>query len=235
MTYPIPGESVYIPYGKSGSMWSHCGWHTGVDFAADYGTTIYAPIDGQVRHRNYGSSFGSHQFVLSPDPDQPFGDGEVFFAHTYDRPPDGKYVLIGEPLAHVGEEGNADGPHLHLEYHPETKDQWCHIYCANPQVILDHVGGAPPSTGNVVYLEKLHYGQQDSDSVRHLQEVLNGHPLTGGETLPISGNYLDETDEEVRLCQVQHGYGNDPAGHSYVGPSQADHLFAGKGYTIVYS
>lgn len=233
--YPIPGNGVDTAYGKSGSMWSHCGWHTGVDFTAAYGTPIYAPIAGQVRHRNYGSSFGNHQFAISPDPGQPFAEGEVFFAHTYDRPADGIYVNIGDFLAHVGEEGNATGPHLHFEYHPEVKNQWCHIYVANPQVVLDHQGGGapPPPGGGTVYLSKLHYGQYDSDSVGFLQTVLNGHPLSGGETLPISKNYLDETDEEVRLCQVQHGFGNDPVNQSYVGPSQAEHLFGGKGYTIV--
>lgn len=78
-----------------------------------------------------------------------------------------------------------------------------------------------------VYLSKLAYGQQDSDSVKRLQMHLNAHPLEGGQNLPISGNYLDETDEEVRLCQQQHGYGSDPVGGSSVGPKQAAHLIAG--------
>lgn len=232
--YPIPGNGVDTAYGKSGDLWS-CGFHTGVDFAAPYGTLIVAPIAGQIRHRNYGSALGNHQFAISPDPGQPFGDGEVFFAHTYDRLPDGTYVGIGEGIAHVGEEGNATGPHLHLEYHPQEKNSWGCSVCANPQVVLDHGGGSSPAPpGATVYLEKLHYGQHDSDSVRHLQTVLNGHPLAGGEELPITGNYLEQTDEEVRLCQAQHGFGNDPPLQSFVGPSQAEHLFAGKGYTIVY-
>ena len=78
-----------------------------------------------------------------------------------------------------------------------------------------------------VYLSKLVYGQQDSDSVRRLQLHLNAHPLDGGQTLPIVGNYGPDTDNEVRLCQVQHGYGADPAGSSSVGPNQAKHLFTG--------
>lgn len=93
-------------------------------------------------------------------------------------------------------------------------------------------GDYPKPSGKTVYLDKLHYGQKDSDSVWHLQNVLNGHKLSGGQTLPTTGNYLDETDEEVRLCQQQHGYGNDPAKKSFVGEKQANHLFGGKGYTI---
>ena len=84
-----------------------------------------------------------------------------------------------------------------------------------------------------VYLSKLVYGQRDSDSVRRLQGALNGHPLNGGQQLPVTGNYLDDTDHEVRLCQAQHGFGSDPAGASSVGPQQAEHLFAGTGNTIV--
>lgn len=84
-----------------------------------------------------------------------------------------------------------------------------------------------------VYLSKLKYGQEDSDSVKRLQAALNAHPLSGGEELPITGNYYNETDEEVRLCQQQHGYGNDPVGESYVGKGQADHLFAGTGCNII--
>lgn len=88
------------------------------------------------------------------------------------------------------------------------------------------VGESSMSHGDV-YLSKLVYGQQDSDSVKRLQMHLNDHPLTGGETLPITGNYGEQTDEEVRLCQTQHGYGNDPVNGSSVGPKQAAHLFTG--------
>lgn len=85
----------------------------------------------------------------------------------------------------------------------------------------------------LVYLSKLKYGQQDSDSVRRLQMHLNDHPLDGGENLPIVGNYGDQTDEEVRLCQAQHGFGSDPVGNSSVGPQQAEHLFKNCGCAIV--
>jgi murein DD-endopeptidase MepM/ murein hydrolase activator NlpD len=94
-------------------------------------------------------------------------------------------------------------------------------------------GDYPPPTSKTVYLNKLHYGQADSDSVWYLQDVLNRHSLAGGSTLPLTGGYFDQTDHEVILCQQQHGFGNDAPGTSYVGPSQADHLFAGSGLTVV--
>jgi len=84
-----------------------------------------------------------------------------------------------------------------------------------------------------VYLSKLHYGQEDSDSVWYLQDVLNRHSLSGGQTLPLTGNFFGETDEEVRLCQGQHLPPADAAGTSFVGSKQAEHLFAGSGLTVI--
>lgn len=94
-----------------------------------------------------------------------------------------------------------------------------------------------PWAAGPVYLSKLRYGQGNSDSVRRLQYVLNRHKLVGGQTLPVTGNYLRETDEEVRLCQQQHGrsWGEGAADRplrSNVGPRQAAHLF-GSAYTII--
>lgn len=91
----------------------------------------------------------------------------------------------------------------------------------------------PPGTvfrGGSVYLEKLRYGQRDSDSVRNLQTVLRAH---GSPSLPVTGNYLDMTDAAVRACQTRHGYGGDPARKSFVGPRQAAHLFPRPPYVII--
>lgn len=153
MASPIPGCPVSTPYGKRGSYWS-CnedsngnGVHTGVDFAASSGTDVFAPIDGQIRHRSYGSAFGNHQFAISPDPGEPFGDGEVFFAHMTSRPADGVYVKVGDYLGNVGAEGNASGPHLHMEYHATSKNSWSCSVHDDPQPILDW-STAPPNPPN---------------------------------------------------------------------------------------
>jgi hypothetical protein len=129
-----------------------------------------------------------------------------------------------------------------MEYHPHSKGAWnCSVH-ANPQPVIDWQppssggGGSssyPKPTSKKVYLSKLKYGQKDSDSVWYLQDALNDHTLEGGQELPLTGNYLEETDEEVRLCQKQHGYGSDPDNKSFVGKKQAEHLFKGRGLTIV--
>lgn len=140
---PVPGHGVSTPYGKRGKYWS-CrknsageGIHTGADFAAPQGTQIVAPISGQIRWRSYGSAFGNHQFAISPDPGQPFADGEVFFAHTTTRPANGSYVKAGDKIAKVGSEGNVTGAHLHMEYMPKTKGKWTCDVQANPQPVID--------------------------------------------------------------------------------------------------
>lgn len=81
------------------------------------------------------------------------------------------------------------------------------------------IPGLPPAAR--VNLSQLHYGQRGSDSVVQLQRALNAHLRL---SLPLSGNYLDQTDAAVRRCQQAHGYGSDPARKSFVGPSQARHL-----------
>lgn len=152
MAAPIPGVGVSTPYGKRGPYWS-CnensdgGVHTGVDYACPSGTDVLAPIPGQIRHRNYGSAFGSHQFAISPDPGEPFGDGEVFFAHMTSRPGDGVQVEVGDYLGNVGAEGNVSGPHLHMEYHADTKGQWSCSTHDDPQPVLDYAG-TPAGPGN---------------------------------------------------------------------------------------
>ena len=83
---------------------------------------------------------------------------------------------------------------------------------------------APAASSSPVTLADLKYGKRNSASVRRLQKALNAHKMPGGNNLPITGNYLDQTDAEVRLCQKLHGYGNDAKGRSFVGPRQAKHL-----------
>lgn len=93
--------------------------------------------------------------------------------------------------------------------------------------------GAPAISHGLVYLDKLHYGQEDSDSVRRLQMHLNAHPLDGGHEIAVDGNYGSQTDAEVILCQQQHLPPADQPGESFVGPTQAAHLFVNCGCSVV--
>ncbi len=83
---------------------------------------------------------------------------------------------------------------------------------------------APTASSSSVTLADLKYGKRNSASVKRLQRALNAHKMPGGNNLPATGNYLGQTDAEVRLCQKLHGYGSDAKGRSFVGPRQAKHL-----------
>lgn len=94
---------------------------------------------------------------------------------------------------------------------------------------------APSIEHGPVYLDKLVYGQRDSDSVKRLQLHLNGHSLEppGHIMLPITGNFLQDTETVVRADQDQHFSGADPVGYTFVGPQQAAHLFTGCACEII--
>lgn len=239
MAWPLkaPHNRVTTPWGKRGTSWG-CdkdaqgrGVHTGADLAAPKGTPIFAPIAGQIRHRDYGAAFGPYQFAISPDADQPFGDGEVFIAHGLSRLPDGARVEIGQQISQVGDLGNATGPHVHLEYRPLTKNQWACRGHANPQPIFGYQSGedvVPAHTENI-YSEKLGYGEptngdESSETVKELQSLLS---------IPITGRYDDATDVAVRKWQWEVcGDTADPAGQSYLGEAQRERMFAMPPYTI---
>jgi peptidoglycan hydrolase-like protein with peptidoglycan-binding domain len=73
-----------------------------------------------------------------------------------------------------------------------------------------------------VFQDRLVPGQDDSDSVRRLQRVLNEWSFVGGQELPITGFYGPDTQHEVALFQEQI-CGDPPDGA--IGPKQTDVLF----------
>jgi murein DD-endopeptidase MepM/ murein hydrolase activator NlpD len=249
MAYPTSDHTVDTPYGRRGHNWS-CnenssgGIHTGDDFAVASNTPLYAAIAGTIRHRQYGSWAGDRQFAISPSAGQPFEAGEVFYAHGNERLADGTEVQVGDYVGKSGARGNVTGPHLHFEFHPNEKNSWyCGVH-ANPSAVYGTSGGGgggdsgseyPTPTSNKVYVSKLVQGQMASDSVWYLQRSLNqnGNPPEGA-SLPLTGNFLDQTAAAVKGCQQAHGFGDDPMGSVYVGPSQAAHLFDGWGLEIIY-
>jgi hypothetical protein len=243
MGWPLPGQyKVTTPYGKRGSYWS-CdenssgdGIHTGVDFGCPSNTPLYATIAGTIRHRNYGSAFGDRQFAISPSDGQPFAAGEVFYAHGNERLSDGTEVRVGDYVGRSGDRGNTSGPHLHYEFHPNTKGSWNCGVIADPAPTLGAASGGSYVTSHV-YRSKCGFGEptngdESSDTVRELQEVLNHTTLAGGQELVVSGIYDTHTDEEVRLWQEQIAHDTpDPAFMSYLGPNQFALMFPDGTYT----
>jgi hypothetical protein len=213
-----------------------CGWHTGVDIAAPLGTAIYAPISGTIRHRNYGSCFGKHQFVISPSPgdtgDPLIDKGEVFFAHTTSRLADGTRVRYGQRIASVGSEGCSSGSHLHMEFHSVKQQSTCSVM-RNPQPILDWRPGVNwrYPVGTKVYQKYLkwdgHLQNADglSTSIGCWQEMMHVHPLQYGSDVKVTEQWNRVVAHETQKCQSQHIPPPDqPVEAVYVGPKQFEHV-----------
>lgn len=86
-----------------------------------------------------------------------------------------------------------------------------------------------------VYVDRLFEGSEDSDSVRRLQQTLNGISLAGGAELPITGGYFDMTKAEVAKWQQQKATDKDVTDGVMVTNAQADQLFAGTGNTVIHA
>lgn len=246
MAWPVPREfAISTEYGKRGKSWrcsanaAGAGVHTGADFAAPAGTPLFATLAGTIRHRNYGSAFGRHQFVISPSKGQPYAAGEVFYAHGSKRLPDGTEVQPGDWVGEVGFEGNVSpagpaGAHLHYELHPSTKGVWSCAVHADPSPTLSR--DAHHVTADI-YSSKLGYGEPSngdafSDSIKELQECLNRISLVGGRTLEVTGRYDDATDAEVRKWQRLIGAVPDQPKQSFLGPKQLARMFPAGTYTV---
>jgi murein DD-endopeptidase MepM/ murein hydrolase activator NlpD len=232
MSNPVPGFTVKTPYHRRGPLWRTCGkqpgvngkkptaLHTGVDFPAPLGTTVVAARAGTTKHVVFGSAFGTRQLAVL------CADGtEDFYAHMSARAPDGKVVAAGDK---VGEVGNSSeftiGFHLHFERHNVHAAHWSCDVVENPGPSLRD-GPTGMAHGLRVLLSELHFGEKESSSVRRLQRALKKHRAGDDPAIHVTGNYLDETDTAVRLCQQRHGFGNDAPASSNVGPLQAAHLF----------
>ena len=90
-----------------------------------------------------------------------------------------------------------------------------------------------PATKRII-LKELTFGTKNSDSVRLLQHRLNGITLKGGVELPVTGNYLEMTRDEVIKWQIQkrHHKPENKFADGNIHPRQAKILF-GKKFEIV--
>ncbi|MFC0845070.1 peptidoglycan DD-metalloendopeptidase family protein [Streptomyces noboritoensis] len=106
---PLDSVSIGTPYRMAGSMWSS-GYHTGVDFAAETGTTVKAVGAGTVVSAGWGGAYGN-QVVIQ------HADGMYSqYAHLSQLSVSaGQTVTEGQQLGLSGATGNVTGPHLHFE------------------------------------------------------------------------------------------------------------------------
>ena len=221
MAIPVPGYRVGTAYRVPGRMWA-LKYHTGVDFPAPVGARVVSMTGGRVIHAGWGGwgrAYGAHVIV---DDGQGHRHGYMHLSRTTVTV--GQQVTPGQQLGAVGVTGNTTGPHCHVE---SRRAPFTYGADINPAGFFD-TGGSASGGRPVVYVSKLRPGQQDSDSVRHLQRRLNGVHLQGGRDLPVTGNFGDLTFAEVKKWQQK--VAHDPP-DGLLGPRQCALLF-GAGFDI---
>lgn len=108
--FPIQGS---WSYGDTGTYFGERGGaHEGIDLFATCGTPLVAASAGTVKAVKWDDRGGNY-VVLT---DTPSGEDQVYM-HMKDRSPlkVGDGVTAGSPIGAVGDTGNANGCHLHLE------------------------------------------------------------------------------------------------------------------------
>lgn len=101
-------------YGDYG-LWAN--YHTGLDFAGPYGSTIYAVAGGVVTSTGYDGAYGNKTVVTLEN------GTEIWYCHQSDVDVSvGDEVRSGDPIGNLGSTGNVTGPHLHLEVRPGGGD-----------------------------------------------------------------------------------------------------------------
>ncbi|MFI3228430.1 MAG: peptidoglycan DD-metalloendopeptidase family protein [Clostridia bacterium] len=102
---PVTGATLSSPYGYRSS-----GFHTGIDLATSYGTSIKASDGGTVTYSGWNGGYG-YCVIIS------HGNGfETLYAHCSALMVSvGDKVTQGDKIAEVGSTGNSTGNHLHFE------------------------------------------------------------------------------------------------------------------------
>jgi len=112
---PVAGYRLTGRFGDVSSLWSSV--HTGLDFAAAYGSPIRSITRGVVVEAAYDGALGYKTVVR-------LGDGtELWYCHQSAQVAQvGGRLRPGDLLGYIGTTGNTTGPHLHLEVHPRGGD-----------------------------------------------------------------------------------------------------------------
>ena len=108
---PVSNYDITATFGTGGSLWSSD--HTGLDFAAAYGSPVVSVARGVVTEAAYAGAYGNRVIVTHPD------GTETWYCHMDSfAVSEGESVEAGTQVGALGMSGNTTGPHLHLEVRP---------------------------------------------------------------------------------------------------------------------
>lgn len=129
---PVYGK-ISSPFGMRADPYSgKMKFHSGLDFAADYGTPIYAIQDGTVTFSGRKGNYGNCIILDHYYPDVPqIPHLETLYGHISKLlVKNGESVKRGQIIAYVGSTGRSTGPHLHFEvrYNNSYVDPVDYIY-----------------------------------------------------------------------------------------------------------
>ena len=115
VVYPVPAQYIGTDnhnWHETGPYWSN--WHTGTDFSAPCGTTVYAAHAGTIEIDSSQGWAGPQLVKVTTGA----GSLTTWYAHMQSVSVSrGQTVAAGEPIGQVGKEGNVSGCHLHFEVH----------------------------------------------------------------------------------------------------------------------
>ena len=101
--------------------------HTGIDFAAPWGTPILAARDGVVAWAGIKGGYGKLVIIRHDH------GWETYYGHTTEYfVREGETVVEGQVIARVGSTGDSTAPHLHFEVrldgNPRNPERWMRRY-----------------------------------------------------------------------------------------------------------
>jgi len=115
---PVDGRVKF--YDSWGERRSGNRRHEGVDLVSFRNAPILAPVDGVVTHR--WDTIGGWSFDLVAE------DGDYYFGTHMSGFGKAGEVRAGDVIGSMGDTGNAQGVHLHLEYHPGGRENAVNAY-----------------------------------------------------------------------------------------------------------
>jgi len=119
MRTPVPGSRISSGFGmRRHPILGYNRMHTGVDFAAPYGTPLKAAGDGVISAAGWQGAYGKVVRIRHKD------NYETVYAHMSRIPTTikpGAAVRQGQVIGFVGSTGRSTGPHAHFEVRLDGK------------------------------------------------------------------------------------------------------------------